>query len=44
MIYDVGSAIEYLKSNQNAKELPDKCIKELERLADEVNKENNKDS
>lgn len=44
MIYDVGSAIEYLKSNQNAKELPDKCIKALERLADEVNKENNKDS
>ena len=44
MIYDVGSAIEYLKSNPNAKELPDKCIKALERLSDEVNKENNKDS
>lgn len=44
MIYDVGRAIEYLKSNPNAKELPDKYIKALERLADEVNKENNKDS
>lgn len=40
----VGSTIEYLKSNPNAKELPDKCIKALERWADSVNKENNKDS
>ena len=38
MIYGVGSTIEYLKSNPNAKELPDKCIKALERWADEVNK------
>lgn len=44
MIYGVGSAIDYLKSNPNAKELPDKCIKALERWADEVNKENDKDS
>lgn len=40
----VGSTIEYLKSNPNAKELPDKCIKALVRWADSVNEENNKDS
>lgn len=44
LIYGVGSTIEYLKSNPNAKELPDKCIKALERWADSVNEENNKDS
>lgn len=44
VIYGVGSTIEYLKSNPNAKELPDKCIKALERWADSVNEENNKDS
>lgn len=44
MIYGVGNTIEYLKSKPNAKNLPDKCIKALERWADEVNKENNKDS
>lgn len=44
VIYGAGSAIEYLKSNPNAKELPDKCIKALERWADSVNEENNKDS
>ena len=44
MIYGVGGTIEYLKSNPNAKELPDKCIKALERWTDSVNKENNKDS
>lgn len=44
VIYGVGGAIEYLKSNPNAKELPDKCIKALERWADCVNEENNKDS
>lgn len=43
MIYGVGSTIEYLKSNPNAKELPDKCVKALERWADE-DKENDKDS
>lgn len=44
VIYGVGGTIEYLKSNPNAKELPDKCIKALERWADSVNEENNKDS
>lgn len=44
MIYGVGSTIDYLKSNPNAKEIPDKCIKALERWADSVNEENNKDS
>lgn len=44
MIYGVGGTIEYLKSNPNAKEIPDKCIKALERWADSVNEENNKDS
>lgn len=44
LIYGVGGTIEYLKSNPNAKEIPDKCIKALERWADSVNEENNKDS
>lgn len=44
LIYGVGSTIEYLKSNPNTKELPDKCIKALERWADSVNEGNSKDS
>lgn len=44
VIYGVGGTIEYLKSNPNAKEIPDKCIKALERWADSVNEENNNNS
>lgn len=42
LIYGVGGTIEYLKSNPNAKELPDKCIKALERWADDNIGDDNK--
>ena len=29
LIYGIGSSIKYLKNNEGAKELPDKCIKAL---------------
>ena len=39
IIYGVGGAIEYLKENPTAKELPDKCIKALDTWVDNLNKE-----
>ena len=38
MIYGVGSTIEYLKSNEKAMELPDKCIDALDAWVEELNK------
>ena len=38
MIYGVGSTIEYLKSNEKAMELPDKCIDALDAWIGELNK------
>lgn len=38
MIYGVGSTIEYLKSNEKAMELPDKCIDALDAWVGELNK------
>lgn len=38
MIYGVGSIIEYLKSNEKAMELPDKCIDALDAWVEELNK------
>jgi hypothetical protein len=41
MIYGVGGSIDYLKSNPTAKQLPDKCIKALDKWVDTWNiKEN----
>lgn len=40
MIYGVGGTIDYIKSNETAKQLPDKCIKALDKLADNINEEN----
>lgn len=40
MIYGVGSTIDYIKSNDTAKQLPDKCIKALDKWADNINEEN----
>ena len=34
-IWGIGSTIEYLESNEKAKQLPDKCVKALEKFADE---------
>ena len=40
IIYGVGGTIDYIKSNDTAKQLPDKCIKALDKWADNINKEN----
>lgn len=42
VIYGVGSTIDYLKSNPNAKEIPDKCIKAFEMRADDNISDDNK--
>ena len=31
LIYGVGGTIDYVKSNKTAKQLPDKCIKALDK-------------
>lgn len=45
MIWGVGSTIDYIKSNDTAKQLPDKCIKALDKFVDEymLNEEDNKE-
>lgn len=40
MIYGVGGTIDYIKSNETVKQLPDKCIKALDKWADNINEEN----
>ena len=40
LIYGVGGTIDYIKSNETAKQLPDKCIKALDKWADNINEEN----
>lgn len=40
MIYGVGGTIDYIKSNDTAKQLPDKCIKVLDKWVDNINEEN----
>ena len=40
MIYGVGGTIDYIKSNDAVKQLPDKCIKALDKWADNINEEN----
>ena len=40
MIYGVGGTIDYIKSNETAKQLPDKCIKALDKWVDNMNEEN----
>ena len=39
MIYGVGGTIDYIKSNETAKQLPDKYIKALDKYLDNINKE-----
>lgn len=45
MIWGVGGTIDYIKSNDAAKQLPDKCIKALDKFVDEymLNEEDNKE-
>ena len=42
LIYGVGGTIDYVKSNKTAKQLPDKCIKALDKYLDNINKEEEK--
>ena len=39
LIYGVGGTIDYIKSNETAKQLPDKCIKALDKWVDNLNEE-----
>lgn len=39
MIYGVGGTIDYVKSNETTKQLPDKYIKALDKYLDNINKE-----
>ena len=41
LIYGVGGTIEYIKSNDTAKQLPDKCVKALDKYLDNLTKEEN---
>lgn len=43
-IYGLGGTIDYIKSNDKAKQLPDKCIDALTRYVDSIEKENKKDN
>lgn len=42
MIYGIGGTIDYIKSNDTAKQIPGKCINALDKFIDEyVNEDNN---
>lgn len=41
-IYGIGGTIDYIKSNDTAKQLPDKCIDALDKWVDSYVKEENK--
>lgn len=41
MIYGVGGTIDYIKSNDTMKELPDKCVNALDAWVESLNIENN---
>lgn len=45
LIWGVGGTIDYIKSNETAKQLPDKCIQALDKFVDEymLNEEDNKE-
>lgn len=38
----LGGTIDYIKSNDTAKQLPDKCVKALDKYFDNINKEEEK--
>lgn len=39
-IYGLGGTIDYIKSNDKAKQLPDKCVDALTRYVDSIEKDN----
>lgn len=39
LIYGVGGMIDYIKSNDTAKQLPNKCVKALDKYLDNLTKE-----
>ena len=41
LIYGVGGTIDYIKSNETAKQLPDKCVKALDKWVENLTKEEN---
>ena len=41
MVYGIGGTIDYIKSNETAKQLPDKYIKVLDKWAENLTKEEN---
>ena len=41
LIYGVGGTIDYINSNDTAKQLPDKCVKALDKYLDNLTKEEN---
>lgn len=41
LIYGVGGTIDYIKSNDTAKQLPDKCIKALDKWVENLSENNN---
>ena len=41
MIYGIGGTIDYIKSNDTAKQLPDKCVKALDKWVENLTKEEN---
>ena len=43
VIYGVGGTIDYIKSNDTAKQLPDKCIKALDKWVENLNEEKKQD-
>lgn len=40
MIWGVGGTIDYVKSNDSSKQLPDKCIKALDKWVGSLNEDN----
>lgn len=44
LIYGVGGAVDYIKSNDTAKQLPDKCVKALDKWVDEYMLDENKEN
>jgi len=44
LIYGVGGTIDYIKQNPTAKQLPDKCVKALDKWVDSWNIKEKKDS
>ena len=41
MVYGIGGTIDYIKSNETSKQLPDKCVKALDKYLDNLTKEEN---